>query len=42
MRPKTCPECLGSGMDRDRKICPKCGGLGEIYEFSVRTTLPCR
>jgi DnaJ-class molecular chaperone len=30
---KTCPECLGSGLDQDRKACGRCGGLGDVYEL---------
>jgi len=36
MQPKTCPVCLGSGKGPDRKVCPKCGGLGDVYEFARR------
>lgn len=27
---KTCPACLGSGLDHDNKSCQNCGGIGDI------------
>lgn len=36
--PRTCPDCHGSGLGKDRKACGTCGGIGEVYGFvrSVR------